>query len=100
MIGRTRPRPASIAVISSIDRALAATPATAEWSRYHSGVPSGWSIATRPTKARWPASAVARASAEVAAPSIVAKYVAVVVPWRRSVATMSVHTGRANDWSA
>ena len=73
MIGRTRPRPASMAVISSIDRALAATPAAAEWSRYHSGVPSGWSMATRPTKARWPASAAARASAEVASTSMVAK---------------------------
>ena len=73
MIGRTSPRPASMAVISSTDRALAAMPAAAEWSRYHSGVPSGWSIATRPTKARWPASAAARASAEVASTSMVAK---------------------------
>ena len=50
--------------ISSIDRALAATPSAAEWSRYHSGVPSGWSIATRPTNARWPASTATRANAE------------------------------------
>ena len=51
-------------------------------------------------EARWPASTAARASAVVASTSIVAKYVAVVVPWRRSVSTMSAHTGRANDGSA
>ena len=73
MIGRTRPRPASMAAISSIDRALAATPAAADRSRYHSGVPSGWSIATRPTNARWPAPAAVRASADAASTSIVAK---------------------------
>ena len=99
-IGRTRPRPASMASISSIDRALASMPAAADGSRYHSGVPSGWSIATRPTNARCPASAAVRARADVAATSTVAKYTAVVVPWRSRLSTRSLPHGRANSRSA
>jgi hypothetical protein len=72
-IGWTSPRPASSARMASMDRLLAVTPLAASASRYQAGVPSGWSIATRPTYARCPALAAASASTVVASTSTVAK---------------------------
>ena len=86
--------------ISSIDRALASTPKSASASRYQGGVPVGWSIATRPTKARWPWRRQAAASAVVAGSWMLAWYTAVVVPAASSAGTIDSHTWSANSGSA